>query len=95
MECNHSNLIDRFFRFKTGMADITGAVEERRVKAKELLLDVESQFGKEKMAEVADSIKHLHQKSITELKTNLVDIFKGDAEFQKRFLEFLPKRFRS
>jgi hypothetical protein len=56
---------------------------------------VEAHLGKEKMAEVADSIKRLHQKSVAELKTVLVDIFKGNAEFQQRFLEFLPKRFRS
>jgi hypothetical protein len=44
-------------RFKTGIADVTGAVEDRRVRAKQLLLDVEQQLGKEKMAEVVDVIK--------------------------------------
>lgn len=82
-------------RFKTGIADVTGAVEDRRVRAKQLLLDVEQQLGKEKMAEVVDVIKRLHRKSVAELKSLLVDILKDNAEFQHRFLEFLPNRFRS
>jgi hypothetical protein len=82
-----------FFRFKTGVEEVTGAVEDRRAKAKELLLEVEEQFGKEKLAEVVYIIKHFHQKSIVELKTMLFTLFTGKAEFQQRFLEFLPKRF--
>ena len=83
------------YRSKTGIDDVTGSVENRRATAKQLLLDVEAKLGAEKMAEVADAIKQLHRKSLLELKVVIVDIFKGNADFQQRFLEFLPKRYRS
>ena len=78
------------------MGDVTGAIESRRSKAKELLLDVEEQFGSERMSEVVDVIKGFRQKSVPEVKRLLVDIFRGNRDFQQRFLEFLPRsQFRS
>ena len=82
-------------RTKTGTTEATGALEERRIGAKQLLVDVEEQLGKEKMAEVADAIKRLHQKSVAELKAVLVDILNGQTELLLRFQDFLPKRLRS
>ena len=81
-------------RTKTGTSDVTGATEERRVDAKQLLLDIEDQLGKEKLAEVVNAIKRLHQKPISDLKSELVEVLKGHAELLQRFLEFLPRRFR-
>jgi hypothetical protein len=82
-------------RAKTGTNDVTGALEERRVEAKQLLLDTAEEMGNEKMAEVADAIKRLHQQSVAELKIVLVDILKGHTDLLKRFIDFLPKRLRA
>ena len=82
-------------RSKTSVADVTGAVEERRVDAKQLLLDLEHELGKEKLAEVANAIKRWHHKSVTQLKVFLVHSLKGHPTLLERFVEFLPKRHRS
>lgn len=47
------------------------------------------------MADVVSAIKLLHQEPVPELKKVIFDIFKGNLDFQKRFLEFLPETFRS
>jgi hypothetical protein len=79
-------------RAKTSTGDVTGDVEERRVNAKQLLLDLERKLGPEKLAEVANAIKRWHQESIPELQVFLVEILRGQTELLERFLDFLPKR---
>jgi MinD superfamily P-loop ATPase len=93
--CFPSLLTCSFFtRPKTAISDVAGAIEERRIKAKKLLIDVETQMGKDKLAEIVDVIKRFNQRSITtNLKAVIVDICNGYPEFEQRLLEFLPKRF--
>jgi hypothetical protein len=79
-------------RAKTSTGDVTGDVEERRVSAKQLLLDLERKLGPEKLAEVANAIKRWHQESIPELQVFLVEVLRGQTELLERFLDFLPKR---
>lgn len=81
-------------RSKTATGDVIGAVENRRVDAKQLLLEVEERLGKEKLAEVADAIKRLHQTSVTELRLHLFDILRGHPDLIQKFVAFLPARFR-
>ena len=81
-------------RPKTSISDLTGAVEDRRVNAKKLLLDIEAKMGKDKLIEVVAIIKRLNQRSIpSNLRAIIVDICSGHPEFEQRLLEFLPQRF--
>jgi hypothetical protein len=78
---------------ETSATESTGAVEERRQSAKDLLLEVQNVKGKETMAEVAAIIRQLHTAYDAETKDALLSLLRGHPELQKRFLDFLPKRF--
>ncbi len=82
------------YRTKTGSSSLAVSIEERRVKAKELLLDVEAKLGRNKMMKVFEVFKHADETSIAECKTKLLEIFSGHQDFQSRFLEFLPMQLR-
>jgi len=79
---------------KTGSSSVAISLEERRAKAKELLLDVEAKLGRNKMLEVFRVIKKADGTSLVQSKTKLLEIFRGHKEFQSRFLEFLPQQLR-
>ncbi len=79
---------------KTGSSSLAVSLEERRVKAKELLLDVEAKFGRNKMMKVFEVFKHADETSIPECKNKLLEIFTGHRDFQSRFLEFMPQQLR-
>jgi hypothetical protein len=64
------------------------------MRAKELLLDVESQLGKSKALQVFQVLKDASDLSLVEAKTKLLDILRGQKDFQIRFLEFLPHQLR-
>ena len=81
-------------RTKTGSSSLAVSLEERRVKAKELLLDVEAKFGRNKMMKVFEVFKHADETSIPECKNKLLEIFTGHQDFQSRFLEFMPQQLR-
>ena len=82
------------FRTKTGSSTVAISLEERRAKAKELLLDVEAKLGRNKMLEVFRVIKKADGTALVQSKTKLLEIFRGHKEFQSRFLEFLPQQLR-
>ena len=69
------------------------AVEERRSAAKQLLLDIQRDLGKDKMAEVAGAIISLNQGSERESKEALLRILKNQPQLHQRLMEFLPRRF--
>mmetsp|Transcript_87023 Transcript_87023/g.130488 ORF Transcript_87023/g.130488 Transcript_87023/m.130488 type:complete len:615 (-) Transcript_87023:44-1888(-) len=78
---------------KTSISDVAGAIEERRIKAKKLLLDVEKHMGEEKLHQIVTVIKRFNQRSTTaNLKAMIVNICSGHPEFEQRLLEFFPKR---
>ena len=79
---------------KAGSSSFNVSVEERRVKAKELLLDVEANLGTETMLKVFGVLKNADETTLVQCKTKLLDIFRGHKEFQTRFLEFLPQQMR-
>ena len=81
-------------RTKTGNSTVAVSVEERRVKAKELLLDVEAKLGRGKMMKVFEVFKTADESALVQSKTKLLEIFRGHQEFQSRFLEFLPQQLR-
>lgn len=78
---------------ETATSDVTKAVEERRSSAKQLLLDIQRDMGKEKMAEVAGAIISLNQGSERESKEALLRILKNEPQLHQRLVEFLPKKF--
>jgi len=80
---------------KTGMTDVVGAVEGRRVAAKELLLQIQEVMGTETMALIAEAVKNLHKRSIPDLKERAVGILRDQPDLLERFMDFLPKRFRT
>ena len=90
-------LLGAFFvysiRSETGTNDVTRVVEERRSSAKELLLDIQREMGKEKMAEVAGAIISLNQGSERESKEALLRILKNQPQLHQRLVKFLPRRF--
>ena len=66
-------------------------MKERRSNAKELLLDIESELGQEKVTQVVAIITNFHQMSSSELEVELVDAFGDNGELKARFIEFLPR----
>ena len=85
-------------RTKTSTSSLLVSVEERRARAKELLLDVEAKLGRTKMMRVFEIFKNAaadnESTAISECKTRLLEIFRGHRDFQTRFLEFLPQQLR-
>lgn len=82
-------------RSKTPTSDVVGVVEERRTSAKDLLVDVHQAVGPEKMAEICKAIKSLERGSIADLKERAGEILHGHPVLLDRFLEYLPKQYRS
>jgi len=82
------------YRNKTSVADVTGAVEERRVAAKELFLQVQSDLGPVAMNELAAAVKSLKDGEIEDVKETFVEVLQDQPELLDRFLAFLPKRYR-
>ena len=68
-------------------------MEERRSAAKQLLLDIQRDMGKDKMAEVAGAIISLNQGLERESKEALLRILKDQPILHQRLVEFLPRRF--
>lgn len=77
----------------TSTGDVTKAVEERRSAAKQLLLDIQRDMGKDKMAEVAGAVISLNQGSERDSKEALLRILKNHPALHQRLVEFLPRRF--
>ena len=75
------------------VSNIADSKEERLIAAKKLLLDVKDAFGKEVMAEVGSVIRQLQVSYEPEARDDLFKLLHNQPELQKRFLEFLPKRF--
>jgi uncharacterized protein (DUF2336 family) len=80
-------------RSETGTGDVSQAVEGRRSDAKQLLMDIQREMSKDKMAEVAGAIISLNQGSEMESKGALLRILKNSPELHARLVEFLPRRF--
>ena len=91
-----SSSIFKIRRYKTGTSSVAISTEERRRKAKELILDVGQKLGRNKMLEVMKVIKAVDTRStgLGQTKLLLLDIFRNNKEFQSRFLEFLPHQLR-
>lgn len=76
---------------ETSVGEVTGAVEDRRLTAKALLLDVQDTMGKDVMGEVAGIVRDLYRSYSIQSKKELFGLLRGQPELQKRFLDFLPK----
>ena len=76
------------------VSSVAVSVEERRVKAKKLLEDVDKKLGRNKMIKVFEVFKNADETTMVQSKTKLLEIFRGHQEFQSRFLEFLPQTMR-
>jgi hypothetical protein len=81
-------------RTKTGNSTFAMSADERRSKAKELILDVKKKMGSKKMLEVMKVIKKADETALGQTKAKLLEIFRGHKEFQSRFLEHLPQQLR-
>ena len=81
-------------RTKTGSSSLAVSLEMRRIKAKELLLDVEARLGRSKMMKVFEVFKNTDETALLECKNKLLEICRGHQDFQSRFLEFLPQQLR-
>jgi hypothetical protein len=81
-------------RNKTSVADVTRAVEDRRIAAKELFLQVQNELGSDAMNELAAAVKSLKDGDIEDVKDTFVEVLQDQPDLLDRFLAFLPKRFR-
>jgi hypothetical protein len=81
-------------RFDTSSTSAAVSVEERRAKAKELLLDVESQLGRTKVIQIFELVKESADAPLVESKTRLMELLRGHKDLQQRFHEFLPKQLQ-
>lgn len=79
---------------RTSIADVTGALKERRANAKVLLLEIESIVSPEKYSQLMDIITDFYQKSSEEVLEEVEEIFEGHSELQARFIDFLPDHLR-
>ena len=72
------------------MNDVTGAVEERRQKAKALLLEVDQRLGRAALGKVASAVRVLIESHSAAVKEELLATLGGCPDLQRRFQEFLP-----
>jgi len=77
------------------MSEIVGAVDDRRASAKDLLLDIQHAIGTEKMTGICKAIKSFDRSSVASLKDHVENLLTDHSTLLKRFLEFLPKRYRA
>lgn len=76
---------------EASVGEVTGAVEQRRHLAKQLLLDVQDTLGPEVTSRVAAALRRLHKSYSHSVKEELFALLENQPELKKRFLEFLPK----
>ncbi|CAJ1969526.1 unnamed protein product [Cylindrotheca closterium] len=79
---------------RTSIADVTGALQERRMDAKTLLLEIESAISPEKYLRLMDVITDFHCKSSEEVLQEVEVILEGHSKLQAQFIDFLPDHLR-
>lgn len=74
-----------------------GAAEQRRVLAKEFLVQTRDIVGPERYLLLANNLKLYHEKQldISQLRENILNVLKDRPELVERFNEFLPKKLRT
>merc|ERR1712150_5285 len=80
---------------ETGTKDVIGVVEEKRLAAKELLLDIEKIMGRDKMSEVASAIMTLHQEPENDSRIDFEEMLKENPDLLQRLNHFLPAKLRN
>jgi predicted transcriptional regulator len=79
---------------RTSIDDVTGALKERRVDAKLLLLEIESAISPEKYSRLVDIITDFYYKSSEEVLQEVEEILEGHSKLQAQFIDFLPDHLR-
>lgn len=86
-------------RSKTGGGgpDEIGAVEQRRMMAKDFLVHVRDTIGLENYLQIVSHLKSFKSRSLSipHLKDSAADLLKDHPELLEQFLEFLPRKFRT
>eukprot|EP00977_Amphora_coffeiformis_P011078 scaffold2655_cov179-Amphora_coffeaeformis.AAC.11 len=77
---------------ETSATDLVRATEERREKARQLMLDVNAALGKSVLGQVANAVKELNRADTPSARANLFSLLHGHTDLQRRFNEFLPKQ---
>ena len=77
---------------ETNPSDLVTATEERRDKARQLMLDVHSTLGKTVTGQVANAVKELNRADTPAARAQLFTLLHGHTDLQRRFNEFLPKQ---
>lgn len=74
-----------------------GAAEQRRVLAKEFLVQTRDIVGPERYLLLANNLKLYHEKQldISQLRENILKVLKDRPELVERFNEFLPKKLQT
>lgn len=74
-----------------------GATEQRRSLAKDFLIRVRDDIGNDRYLELAMCLKSYHTNGCTvpELKDKVMELLKGYEDLLERFMNFLPKKFRT
>ena len=77
--------------------DYPGAVETRRISAKVFLMEVRDTLGAEKYLSLVNQFKGYESRfiSLSQLKKSSCSILEGHDDLIRKFLEFMPTRFRN
>jgi hypothetical protein len=76
---------------ETNASDLVQATEERKEKARQLMLDANLVLGKITIGKVATAVKELNRSDSPESRAVLFSLLHGQSDLQRRFMEFLPK----
>jgi hypothetical protein len=76
---------------ETNASDLVLATEERKEKARQLMLDANLVLGKIAIGRVATAVKELNRSDSAESRSVLFSLLQGQSDLQRRFMEFLPK----
>ena len=77
---------------ETNPNDLARATEERRDKAKQLMMDVNEMLGKNVTGQIANAVKELNRSDTPAARAALFSLLHGHTDLQRRFNEFLPKQ---
>jgi hypothetical protein len=77
---------------ETNPADLARATEDRREKAKQLMIYASDVLGKNVIGKVANAIKELNRADTPSSRAALFNLLHGHTDLQRRFNEFLPKQ---
>lgn len=76
-------------RKKCSVADVTGALAARRVKAKKILMDIQDQLGKDTLNKVMAIVQEFDDRP-SDARVELCALLGGHPDLERRTWDFFP-----